>query len=173
VDEQREEGLPELMKLLHAKGRAEMRERDSKRQQRVAREIEENRWAGVIRSQLKKDWTTGDKAQIIAEGGELNQRLEDEAEERGEELAEDDERRYDDGDRELVQGEDNVKSHLTWFFARWMGKLGKFWFRRKENCFVSAEDVKVVAEMEQGTEDREEEVRNMDWVRDKEVRDGN
>ena len=51
--------------------------------------------------------------------------------------------------------------------------MGKFWFRQKENCFVSAEDVKVVAEMEQGMEGREEEVRNMDWVRDREVRDGN
>ena len=172
VEEQRGEGMPALMKLLHAKGRAELRERDSKRQQRVAQEIEENRWAGVIRSQLKKDWTTGDKAQIIAEGRELNQRLEDEAEERGEELAADDERRYADTDRRLVQKGEAVKLHLSWFFARWMGKLGKFWFRKKENCFVRAEDVRVVAAMEQGTEDREDEVRNMDWVRSREMREG-
>ena len=50
--------------------------------------------------------------------------------------------------------------------------MGKFWFRRQENCFIRAEDVKVVAAMEQGTEDREDEVRNMDWVRSKEMREG-
>ena len=57
MDGQRGEGLPELTELLHAEARAEMRERGSKGQQHVAREIGADIRAGpgAISSQLEKD----------------------------------------------------------------------------------------------------------------------